>query len=176
MFDFLRVLIHFFDRHNIAYMLSGSVALSLYTQPRFTRDYDFIVHLAGEHIPLLLECFDKGYYLNDEAVKDTIRNKTMFNIIDHNSGYKADFMILKNEPFRQSEFNRRKAVKFLDMNISIVSVEDLLVSKIIWIQETQSGVQMEDIKVLSRLDQLDWKYINKWIVELNLKTFNLLEK
>jgi len=44
MFDFLRVLIDFFEKQNIPYMLSGSVAMSLYTQPRFTRDYDFIVN------------------------------------------------------------------------------------------------------------------------------------
>jgi hypothetical protein len=36
MFDFLRVLISFFEQQNISYMLSGSVAMSLYTQPRFT--------------------------------------------------------------------------------------------------------------------------------------------
>ena len=176
MFDFLRILIHFFDTNNIPYMLSGSVAMSLYTQPRFTRDYDFVVHLKDEHIQQLLKSFNEGYYINDESVKEAIRDQTMFNIIDHKSGYKADFMILKNEPFRQSEFRRRKKVKFLDINISIVSVEDLLISKIIWIQEIQSGVQIEDIKSLSILADLDWSYVNSWIRELNLKTFNLLEK
>jgi hypothetical protein len=157
-------------------MLSGSVAMSLYTQPRFTRDYDFVVHLKNEHIPLLLNSFGQGYYINDESVKEAIKNRTMFNIIDHKSSYKADFMILKDEPFRQSEFQRRKQMKFLDMTISVVSVEDLLLSKIIWIQETQSAVQMEDIKSLSALSELDWNYINGWIKELDLKTFNLLRK
>jgi len=50
MFDFLRVLIDFFEKQKISYMLSGSVAMSLYTQPRFTRDYDFVVNLKVEHI------------------------------------------------------------------------------------------------------------------------------
>jgi len=62
------------------------------------------------------------------------------------------------------------------MNISIVPVEDLFLSKIIWIQEIQSGVQMEDIKSLAGLTELDWDYINDWIRKLNLKTFNLLMK
>jgi hypothetical protein len=100
----------------------------------------------------------------------------MFNIIDHKSGYKADFMILKDDPFRQTEFLRQKKMKFLDMMISIVSAEDLLLSKIIWIQEIQSGIQMEDIKLLSNMEYLDWNYINSWIKELNLKTFNLLTR
>lgn len=87
----------------------------------------------------------------------------MFNIIDHKSGYKADFMILKDEPFRQAEFVRQRKMKFLDMTISIVSPEDLLLSKLIWIQDVQSGVQMEDIKLISNVEGLDWNYINEWL-------------
>src|ERR1700741_3203837 len=115
MFDFLRALIDFFEKHNIPYMLSGSVAMSLYTQPRFTRDYDFVVNLKDEHVNQLLASFREGYYVNDESVKDAIRRKTMFNIIDHKSGYKADFIILKDDPFRQTEFFRQKKIKFLDI-------------------------------------------------------------
>ena len=118
MFDFLRALIDFFEKHNIPYMLSGSVAMSLYTQPRFTRDYDFVVNLKDEHVNQLLASFREGYYVNDESVKDAIRRKTMFNIIDHKSGYKADFMILKDDPFRQTEFFRQKKIKFLGYKIS----------------------------------------------------------
>ena len=59
--------------------------------------------------------------------------------------------------------------------IYLVSVEDLLISKLIWIQQLQSAVQMEDIKNLNRLTTLDWIYINQWIKELNLNTFNLFD-
>jgi len=82
MFEFLRVLIDFFEKQNIPYMLSGSVAMSLYTQPRFTRDYDFVVNLKSEHINKLLKNFAGDYYINDESVKDAISRKTIFNIID----------------------------------------------------------------------------------------------
>jgi len=175
MFDFLQILIRFFEKHDISYMLSGSVAMSLYIQPRFTRDYDFIVQLQTRHTDALLASFKEGYYMNDETVKEEVKKKGMFNIIDHKSGYKADFMILKEEPFRQSEFQRRKEMKFLDMTIFIVAPEDLLLSKLIWIQEIQSAVQMEDIKSLSNVEALDWNYINGWIKKLDLKTFNLLK-
>ena len=93
MFDFLRGLIDFFEKQNIPYMLSGSVAMSLYAQPRFTRDYDFVVNLKDEHIDELLKNFTEGYYVDDECVKYAIKRRTMFNIIDHKSGYKAGFVI-----------------------------------------------------------------------------------
>jgi hypothetical protein len=174
MFDFLRILVAFFEKNDISYMLSGSVAMSLYVEPRFTRDYDFIVHLRPENIQQLTDTFANGYYCDEDAVKDAVKHKGMFNIIDHKSGYKADFVILKNEPFRLTEFERRCKMKLLDMDIYVVSPEDLLLSKIAWIQDLQSGVQMEDIKLLSKMDDLDWVYIRHWIETMNLKTFNLL--
>jgi hypothetical protein len=99
----------------------------------------------------------------------------MFNIIDHASGFKADFVVLKNDAFRQEEFNRRRKVDFFDKTIYVVSPEDLLISKLIWIQDFQSPQQMEDIKNLSAIEQLDWPYITKWINKLNLKTFDLIK-
>ncbi|MEP7144943.1 MAG: hypothetical protein ABI707_18810 [Ferruginibacter sp.] len=100
----------------------------------------------------------------------------MFNIIDPLSGYKADFVILKNEEFRQEEFKRRIEIKYFERIIYLVTVEDLLLSKIIWIQDLQSAQQTEDIKNLCQLDTLDWVYMNGWIKKLNLNTFNLVEK
>jgi hypothetical protein len=98
----------------------------------------------------------------------------MFNIIDHKSNYKADFIILKNEPFRQAEFDRRKKIQFLDTQVFIVSPEDLLLSKLIWIQEIQSSIQLSDIQLLLAYRNLDKVYIDKWVQELKLNTFGLL--
>nr|WP_278248443.1 DUF6036 family nucleotidyltransferase [Niastella populi] len=94
--------------------------------------------------------------------------------MDHASGFKADFVVLKNEPFRQEEFNRRKKVDFFDKTIFVVSPEDLLISKVIWIQDYLSAQQAEDIKNFTAIENMDWAYIKKWISKLNLKTFDLL--
>ncbi len=98
----------------------------------------------------------------------------MFNIIDHASGFKADFVLLKDSKYRQTEFRRRRIVDFLGLPIYIVSAEDLLLSKLIWIQEVQSNLQIEDIKNLCTVEGLDQEYIYTWIKALNLNTFNLL--
>lgn len=98
----------------------------------------------------------------------------MFNIIDHATSFKADFIILKTQPFRQKEFERRMKADFFGLPIYIATVEDLLLSKLIWIQEIQSSVQMEDIKNLLLVEGLDWNHIRYWIESLKLNTFNLL--
>jgi len=79
----------------------------------------------------------------------------MFNIIDHATGYKADFVVLKDDPYRREEFSRRVKVTYIGKTIYVVSPEDLLISKLIWIQEYQSHIQIEDIKSLVEIDTLD---------------------
>jgi hypothetical protein len=174
MFDFLKILVHFFEQNHISYMLSGSVAMSTYTEPRFTRDFDFIVHLKPADASLLATYFKEGYYCDEDAIREAIRNKGMFNIIDHKSNYKADFIILKDELYQQLEFSRRRQINFMDMKINIVSPEDLLLSKLIWIQQIQSGLQIEDIKSLWKINNLDKNYIHQWIATLKLNTFDLI--
>ena len=114
MFDFLKILIRFFDQNKIPYMLSGSVAMSTYALPRFTQDFDFVVHLQARDAKILADFFKEGYYCDEDAIIDAIRHKSMFNIIDHNTGFKADFIILKDDPFSQEEFLRRHTVDFMD--------------------------------------------------------------
>ncbi len=154
-------------------MLSGSVASSIYTLPRATRDFDFVIHLQLKDVKAFVENFKQGYYCDEDAVKEAIANTSMFNIIDHSSGFKADFVILKSEPYRQTEFERRRKVEFESIAVFVCSAEDLLLSKLIWIQDIQSSLQMDDIKNLTLIKTLDWEYINYWLKVLKLNTFEL---
>lgn len=174
MISFLKRLVGYFDKEQIPYMLSGSVAMSIYAVPRFTRDFDFVVHLQQKDVDGLTEYFKKGYYCDKDAVKDAIRLKSMFNIIDFETNYKAGFIILKNEPYRITEFERRKEVEFSNINITVVSPEDLIISKFVWIQQLESNIQKEDLRLLLALKGIDRTYISKWITELKLNTFGLL--
>ena len=65
-------------------------------------------------------------------------------------------------------------MEYFGKSIFLVTAEDLLLSKLLWIQTYQSALQMEDIKNLSKLETLDWNYIHEWIKKLRIHTFNLL--
>src|ERR1700737_243276 len=177
MIKFFNIIIDALNESKIPYMLSGSVAMSLYIVPRATRDFDFIINLTPQNIDSFVVKFQDGYYCDKDQVKDALKaeNHSMFNIIDHSSGYKADFVILKDVPFRQEEFNRRIQMDFYGKTIYVVSPEDLLISKLIWIQEVQSALQMEDIKNLAEIDKLDKNYVSSWVSMLKLNVFNLLK-
>ena len=176
MVAFFEKIIGVLNESNIPYMLSGSVAMSIYIVPRATRDFDFVVHLETHNIDNFILHFKEGYYCDKDAIEDAVKRRSMFNIIDHASGFKADFVVLKNEAFRQEEFDRKKRVDFFGKTIYVVSPEDLLISKLIWIQDLQSSQQMEDIKNLTDIESLEWTYITKWVHKLNLNTFDLLRR
>lgn len=155
-------------------MLSGSIAMGIYVIPRATRDIDFVVHLQSHDIEGFVKHFEGAYYCSETAVRDAVSRHGMFNVIDHKSGFKADFVVLKNELYRQTEFERRRQANFFGEQVWVVSPEDLLLSKLIWIQSWQAALQLEDIKNLAALPGLQKDYVDHWVKQLNLDTFGLL--
>ena len=90
------------------------------------------------------------------------------------TGFKIDFIIRKNTEYFKHAFDRRKRIKELDTELWVISLEDLIIAKIYWIQQYQSEIQMYDIKNLLLNQEKDLNYIKKWCNKLNLQTFNLL--
>jgi hypothetical protein len=172
--DFFKKIIEYFDNRQIPYMLSGSIAMGLYTVSRATKDIDFVVQLKPEDIDDFAGYFSGAYYCSRDAVADAVNRQSLFNVIDHRSGYKADFVVLKNSEYRLAEFERKQKDDFFGTPVYVVSPEDVLISKLIRIQDWQAAVQMEDIKNLSLRKSLQWDYINYWIENLKLNTFGLL--
>lgn len=48
------------EKHNIPYMITGSMARNLYAEPRFTNDIDIVVELYQKQTPQLIEIFKNG--------------------------------------------------------------------------------------------------------------------
>jgi hypothetical protein len=107
-------------------MLTGSIAMGFYVIPRATKDIDFVVHLQPHDIAGFVNHFEGAYYCSEDAVKDAVNRRSMFNVIDHKSGAKANFAILSNDILHKTEFERRRQADFFGMNFWLASPEDLL--------------------------------------------------
>jgi hypothetical protein len=170
----LKNLVNELEVKNIPYMLSGSLAMNAYTVPRMTLDVDIIIELFENRIYDFISIFRTGFYINEEVVKKEVKRSGMFNVIDHDSGFKIDFIIRKNTEYRKLEFSRKQQSKFDNFYVWIVTPEDLVISKLEWIQHIQSEKQMNDIENLLSMKQIDKNYIIDWCKKLRLKTFNLI--
>ena len=155
---------------NVSYMLTGSLAMMYYAQPRMTRDIDIVVELNKLQIESFIEVFEKDYYLASEAIKDSVETFFIFNLIHRDSSVKIDFVVRKPEEYRLAEFNRREKVAFSGIDLYIVSKEDLILSKLKWAEESNSDLQIRDIKSLLNTGY-DEAYLLEWAKKLNLYNF-----
>jgi hypothetical protein len=94
----------------------------------------------------------------------------MFNIIHFESSYKIDFIISSTQAFEIHKFQRRQPIDYLGMKIWVITLEDLIISKLNWIQQLESELKKRNIESLLQNPNADMDYVIKWCKELNLRT------
>jgi hypothetical protein len=165
--DALRDLVARLDRAGIEYMLTGSVAMNFYAQPRMTRDVDLVVALHLGQIDALGNSLGDDYYFAAEAAIEAVYHQSMFNVIHQEALIKIDCVIRKREEFRLEEFSRRRKISVDDFDLWIVSKEDLILSKCYWVKESESERQLSDIQNLLATGY-DEGYLQKWASHLQV--------
>ena len=77
---------------------------------------------------------------------------------------KVDFWILENDIFDRSRLKRKITKKVWGENISFISPEDLIISKLDWYKKSRSTRHLEDVEsVIAIQKKMDWRYIRKWV-------------
>ena len=104
--EFLQKLIDILNNSNIPYMLSGSICSSFHGQPRATNDADIVIDPTQQQLTDFIESLNKDYYISQQAALNALKDRTMFNIIDTQRGWKADLIIRKERAYSIVEFSR----------------------------------------------------------------------
>ena len=149
------------------YMLTGSVALNCYAQPRMTRDIDLVVAFFLKDAARIEQVLGPDYYVSPEAAREAVLQQSCFNAIHQRSLTKVDFMVRKNEEYRRHEFTRRVRVRVENFEVWVVSKEDLILSKLDWARDSHSQRQLADVENLIA-SGCDMEYLQEWSVRLNL--------
>ncbi|HLP44959.1 MAG TPA: nucleotidyl transferase AbiEii/AbiGii toxin family protein [Candidatus Kapabacteria bacterium] len=165
--DILKLVSSRLNDADVDYMLSGSVALTFYGKPRMTRDIDIVIVIPPQEIDRFVKIFEQDFYIDRDMVEDAVRNQSMFNIIHLETVIKVDFIIRKNQEYRILEFSKRKKMQLEEQEVSVVSLEDLIISKIYWAKDSFSEMQIKDIVSLLDLD-VDMVYVQDWCARLGL--------
>ena len=173
--EFIKLIVSRLDSAGIAYMITGSMAMAFYSVPRMTRDVDLVVEVALSDTDKLVDLFSPDCYIEPESVRQSIVAGSMFNIIHREWAIKADFIIRKDTEYRSVEFDRKQRIELEGFEVSVVAVEDLILSKLVWGKRSQSEVQMRDVRqLLESVAELDREYLEKW--SLALKVNHLLNE
>lgn len=159
----------------IEYMMTGSMAMALYSTPRMTRDIDIIIQITPGDVDKILDLFRDDFYIEEKSVRYAVLNRGMFNIIHNDSVIKVDFIVRKDEEYRIEEFTRKKMINIEGVSISVVAPEDLILSKLVWAKRSQSELQFRDVRqMMMVIKELNNKYLEKWSKILGVD--DLLEK
>lgn len=170
---FLRRVVEILDQAGVPYMLTGSLASAYYAIPRATQDLDVVVatdEVGIDHVVQGLQ--NAGWYVDRDAALEAHRTRGQFNAIDPSSGWKVDFIVRKDRAYSRIEFDRRERVSLLDLEVSIASLEDVLIAKLEWSRLGDSALQHRDVlQLLDRAwERYDHTYVEKWVAELGLRS------
>ena len=169
---FLRRVVEILDQAQVPYMLTGSLAAAYYATPRATQDIDVVVDPDEVGLQRVVDGFSNaGYYVDREVALEALEARGQFNAIDPASGWKVDLVIRKERPFSETEFERRRNASLLGVQVSLASLEDILLAKLEWAQLADSALQRRDVlQLLERSsDRLDLDYLEHWVHELDLE-------
>ena len=143
------------------WMITGSTASAFYGEPRATQDIDFVIDPEPNQLSGLLGALTEGFYVSTEEASEALRFRSMFNVIDLESGWKADLIVCPDRPFERNELARRRPARLFDVDVFVISPEGSIVSKLRWAALSGSERQLRDAAsvVAGCQGELDMDYI-----------------
>jgi hypothetical protein len=165
----------------VDYVIGGSLASSVYGTARATMDADLVADLRSDHVDRLVQTLRDAFYIDTEAVRDAIRQRSSFSVIHLTTMFKVDVFIPKTRPFDQAQLKRRvKQVVSTDPERTayIASAEDTILAKLEWYRlgNEVSDRQWRDILSVLRVQgqRLDLSYLRRSAAGLGVA--DLLER
>jgi hypothetical protein len=113
----------------IPYMITGSLASAFYGEPRSTQDLDVVVNAEAAQLQALgARLRDEGLYCDSNAIREAAELRGLFNAIDPATGWKVDFIVLKDQAFHRAAFDARDDVELSGMPVRLIRAEDIVVA------------------------------------------------
>jgi hypothetical protein len=158
----------------LRFHVTGGIAASYYGDPRFTHDLDLVIDLAAgrpETVELLAR-LTPGYLITKEVVSHAIEQRSLFQAIDKLSMIKIDFHVGEKIPGELGRSTRREIAPGLFA--PLVSKEDAILSKLVWIQLGSEKGRRDVTEMLRREEELDRASLKDRAATLGLE--DLLEE
>jgi len=164
-----------FEKLGVDYLVGGSVASSVFGEPRQTVDADLLACLLGRHAEPLVKELGGEFYADLPAISAAIQNQGSFNLIQLETMSKVDVFVSWRSPFGQSQLSRRakKSVgEVTPLELYFASAEDTVLAKLDWYRKGGeiSDRQWRDLLGVLKVQAgaLDQEYLKHWASELGV--------
>lgn len=174
---FLKLILDALKASKVEYLIGGAIAEWAWGEPRATQDLDIVINLPVKAIGRFSKELEKRNMLVPaDIILDTMmedRADIPLNAIHMYSGLKADLYLMRDgDELRQNAFQRRLLVDYGPPigKVYVHSPEDLILYKLMYLGLSGQPKHARDIAAIlkAKRDQLDYGYIESWIVRLGL--------
>jgi len=151
-----------FKKNKIDYMIIGGQAVLIYGEPRLTKDIDITIGADIDRYEDVLKVVQnlKLKILPEDPYK-FVKETMVLPLLDKETGIRIDLIFSFSE-YEKEALRRVSKIKINNTFVNYISVEDLIIHKIISGRERD----MEDLKaILIKNKKIDEKYILKWLKE-----------
>jgi len=150
-------------------MVTGAVASTIYGEPRLTNDIDLVVELNRESAEELFKAFssEEFYCPPLEVIKLEVNRpiRGHFNLIHHNTGFKADVYLSGEDELHHWAISDRRRYDIEGEPIWLAPPEYVILRKLEYYQEGRSEKHLRDINSMIELssDQIDFNKLDEKI-------------
>ncbi|MCW1923504.1 hypothetical protein OKA05_13145 [Luteolibacter arcticus] len=171
--DLIELFVRPLEQAAIEYMISGSVASSIYGEPRSTLDIDLAVFPDPGKLALFPSLFpEQDFYLPPlDVIQIECRRETRghFNIIHHDSGLKADIYPSRAHPDLPWAIRNRRRVATVGGDVWVAPPEYLILMKLEFFREGSQPKHLRDIAGVLAQQEIDRGWIAGAVAKLCLE-------
>jgi len=167
--DLLELFVARLDEIGVSYLVTGSVAATLYGEPRATHDIDLVVDLSEARCDSLPRVFPAAeFYLPPPEVvrlENEREGRGHFNIIHHASGLKADVYLVGDDALHAWAFRNARHYTVGKLEVRVAPPEYVIVRKLEFYREGGSPKHLRDIRSMLSLspDLIDMPTLEDWV-------------
>jgi hypothetical protein len=127
------------ERMGVSYAIGGSLASSVYGEPRSTNDVDLVADLGEEHVDALVRELGDDFYADPDMIRDAVRRRGSFNVVYRPVVFKVDVFVARRDAWTREELARATAIEIdlgdgTRVRLCIASAEDTVLHKLVWYQ------------------------------------------
>lgn len=160
------------EKAGIRYMITGSIASSIYGEPRNTLDIDLVLLLENKQTSIFHSIFsEEQFYLPPSDVIEIEARREAhghFNIIHHQTGLKADIYLSRNHPSLPWAVEHIRRIETPGTPINVAPPEYIIIHKLEFYREGGSQKHLRDIAGIIEQQALDHSFLDPAIETLNL--------
>ena len=157
----------------LPYCITGSVAASVYGEPRLTADIDVVLLLHSQDVPALQSAFPANdYYVPpQETMLEAVAHarRGMFNLVHHKSQFKADIYIASSDPLHAWALENRRRIDLSGSGAWIAPPEYVILRKLEYLRAGGSDKHVRDVRFILAATPVDRARIEREVSRLGVQ-------